>query len=1575
MKTSQTIAATLKPSLARFAGRGFQLLLAVLALGLFVSQSAHATTYYSPTSGTAVDPTSTNNWWTGTGGTGSHPANFTSGDTFVIQNNCTNQVPDTTTWTVNGTANGTATVQINSGGCLRLGAPSGTSGTLQLSGNFVKNGNLLSTTGFNSGGSIFFNSTSGTSFTWTGSGDISGDKINVTVNAGVMLDASGMTNGFKFNAGTTTGIAVNGTLKMGTNTINGNNTTSTKGYFTLGASGTLITAHTNGLGAITGATATGTFYNFNTLAKVTLPTTANYQFNGASAQITGTNLPATVNNLTIYNAAGVTLSQSTTVSGTFSLGTNATMGTLTVTNTLTQAATGKVLLRLNKTAGTLTNDLIKGTGSVTYGGTLTVTNTTSDTNQLALGDSVQLFNVSSSSGTFATVNLPSLSAGLVWNTSGLTNNGTIVVAAGTPAPVFNPAAGGYPYVGALSVTVSSVTNSEIYYTTDGSDPMSSGTVMSNASPATVVIPANTPAETIIAYASRPAGISIENSATYSTIATQTWSNPGGGNWSTAGNWSNNIVGSGANVTADFSKLDITGNTTVALDTPVTIGNLIFDDTVTATAGSWVLTNNSLFGNTLTLQGTNPVVTVSNNASIYAVVAGTNGLTKTGPGGLWFFSANTYSGGTILNQGTLWLYNTAGSLGTGDVTVNSGTIYLKGYNTLSGASPANTVTIGGVINNNWGQHCALNKVVLNGGNLYVSSVLDTTYGDWVFNNTIYATNGWSTSQIQAGNAALAQTGGTVFNVGASDKLTVSTALQHLSGSADTGLIKTGAGLLNLSGANTYTGATTVSNGTLLVSGAIGSSAVTVAGGALGGTGSIGGAVSVQNGGTLFVGTNGATGTLTVTNALTLASGSTVLLQINKTGGTPANDLIQGLTSLACGSSTLTVTNITSDATPLAAGDSFQLFNTLTYSGGFGAVNLPALPDGLSWDTAGLTVNGTILVVVTGSTLTTPTPAIYPPGGNYLGTVPVTIWSEAGATIYYTTDGSDPTVSGTVMSNSSPATVVVPVNTNLVITAYAVTPGKNQSGNATATYATLVMPTWVNTGGGAWSTAGNWSNNIVGSGANITADFSELDLTADTTVSLDTPVVIGSLLFADTDPTNTPANWIVDNSGNAANTLTLQATNPTVTLSNSATISAVVAGTNGLTKTGAGSLFFYGDNTYTGGTTVNQGAIFAYGANTAKGRMGNGNITVNSGGTIWAKGYNTICGSSPANVTTINSGGKIDNNWGQNCNLNVLVLNGGTLNVSGGVDAAYGDWSFRNVVYATNGYATSQITGGNASLTQSGGTVFNVGASDMLTVSTVLAHTTSSADNGLIKSGAGTLILSTNNTYTGATTVSAGTLRVSGAIGNSAVTVAGGTLGGTGSIGGAVTVASGGTLSPGESIGTLSISNRLTLAGTTFVEVNSTNGQSDLVQGVTNLTYGGSLVVSNVAGAGNSPTVGQTFQIFSVPATFSGNFTTITPALTGGNAWSFNPTNGVLSVVASVNTNPTNLTASVTSGTLNLSWPADHTGWRLLVQTNNLAAGISVNTNDWATVAGSSATNQVALPVDSTKPAEFYRLVYP
>jgi hypothetical protein len=85
--------------------------------------------------------------------------------------------------------------------------------------------------------------------------------------------------------------------------------------------------------------------------------------------------------------------------------------------------------------------------------------------------------------------------------------------------------------------------------------------------------------------------------------------------------------------------------------------------------------------------------------------------------------------------------------------------------------------------------------------------------------------------------------------------------------------------------------------------------------------------------------------------------------------------------------------------------------------------------------------------------------------------------------------------------------------------------------------------------------------------------------------------------------------------------------------------------------------------------------------------------------------------------------------------------------------------------------------------------------------------------------------------------------------------------------------------------------------------------------------------------------------------------------------------VTNPVVTVNTTPTNILATVSGTNLTLFWPLDHTGWRLLSQTNNLTNGISRNTNDWATVANSASTNQVTIPIIRTNKAGFYRLIYP
>jgi autotransporter-associated beta strand protein len=245
-------------------------------------------------------------------------------------------------------------------------------------------------------------------------------------------------------------------------------------------------------------------------------------------------------------------------------------------------------------------------------------------------------------------------------------------------------------------------------------------------------------------------------------------------------------------------------------------------------------------------------------------------------------------------------------------------------------------------------------------------------------------------------------------------------------------------------------------------------------------------------------------------------------------------------------------------------------------------------------------------------------------------------------------------------------------------------------------------------------------------------------------------------------------------------------------------------------------------------------------------------------------------------------------------------------------------------------------------------------------------------GLTKTGVGVLALDAAETYAGPTAVNAGTLLVNNQLAAGAVTVAtNGVLGGTGSIGGAVTVQAGGALSPGDSIGTLTINNNLTLSGNLLIEVNkSASPTSDkvVVSGVLTNAGAGTVTVTNL---GPALAQNDTFTLFSQPVLNGGAL-----RITGGGS-SVTWTNklaidGTIAVLSVVPTTPTNITFSVSGGSILLSWPANYIGWTLEGQTN--APGIGITTN-WFRIPNSSTVNQVSIPIGPANGTVFFRLVYP
>lgn len=247
---------------------------------------------------------------------------------------------------------------------------------------------------------------------------------------------------------------------------------------------------------------------------------------------------------------------------------------------------------------------------------------------------------------------------------------------------------------------------------------------------------------------------------------------------------------------------------------------------------------------------------------------------------------------------------------------------------------------------------------------------------------------------------------------------------------------------------------------------------------------------------------------------------------------------------------------------------------------------------------------------------------------------------------------------------------------------------------------------------------------------------------------------------------------------------------------------------------------------------------------------------------------------------------------------------------------------------------------------------------IVISQALEHSNIDGDNatdgGLTKLGTGTLYLTGTNTCTGNTVVSNGVLAGTGIIASPVLVKPAGTIGAG---------------NAGTSVGALTINNNLTLQGGALLRISKNGGTrtNDLITGLGTVNYGGTLVVSNVTTDATTLAAGDTFTLFSA-STHNGNFTSITGSPGSGLAYSF--TNGVLSVVSTGPSGPATLTNNVSGNTLSLSWPAGQ-GWRLQQQTNSLSTGLGTN---WVYVTDGS-TSSTNITADATKPAVFYRLVYP
>ena len=314
------------------------------------------------------------------------------------------------------------------------------------------------------------------------------------------------------------------------------------------------------------------------------------------------------------------------------------------------------------------------------------------------------------------------------------------------------------------------------------------------------------------------------------------------------------------------------------------------------------------------------------------------------------------------------------------------------------------------------------------------------------------------------------------------------------------------------------------------------------------------------------------------------------------------------------------------------------------------------------------------------------------------------------------------------------------------------------------------TWTG-GDGDWNTATNWQANTIAQGIDRSATFNGLTpVTA--TVNVNRP--IGALLFSGANHTLAAG----------AGSLTLDGdtlfTTPTVTVGSgiTATINATLNGSEALLKDGAGTLVLPGNNTYSGGTTVSVGTLkLDLGLKSSNPPLGS--FAVASGATLNLGNTNTVVGNYfPQSFVLSGEGTLTKTNTGS-----IDFWNGSNLTgFTGTVDVQEGSLRVNNIGAAANmGQATLNIASGatfdvryNASLsvdklTGSGildqssnfggglGSV-TIGSNDGSSTFNGVIQNTSGIALPLTKAGSGTLTLAGLNTYSGNTTIAAGTLEL-------------------------------------------------------------------------------------------------------------------------------------------------------------------------------------------------------------------------
>ncbi|EDD5202948.1 autotransporter outer membrane beta-barrel domain-containing protein [Salmonella enterica] len=235
---------------------------------------------------------------------------------------------------------------------------------------------------------------------------------------------------------------------------------------------------------------------------------------------------------------------------------------------------------------------------------------------------------------------------------------------------------------------------------------------------------------------------------------------------TGGDFINNIGGTGRVEKSGDDKLTLSGSNTYTGGTLISSGTLVAND-VNALGTGDVTDNATLMLNT--------------GGDFTNNIGGTGRVEKSGDDALTLSGSNTYTGGTLISGGTL-VANDVNALGTGDITDNA-TLELN-----TGGDFDNAISGSGQVVKSGDE-----TLTLSGANSY-------TGGTTISGGTLVATNvdALGTGDVTDNATLELNTGGKFDNA--------------ISGSGN--VVKSGADTLTLSGSNTYTGGTTINDGTLV-----------------------------------------------------------------------------------------------------------------------------------------------------------------------------------------------------------------------------------------------------------------------------------------------------------------------------------------------------------------------------------------------------------------------------------------------------------------------------------------------------------------------------------------------------------------------------------------------------------------------------------------------------------------------------------------------------------------------------------------------------------------------------------------